>query len=180
MAQRKLTTREDVPQKKVRKRRKPMTEEQRAAAAERLAKAREKRAAANPPSYVNVHPDVIALDDDHYLSFKKVREWIKHNKEIASAYGKDARAGVKGAEAKQKYAAGYVSNMEAYLRSGDWQDNFYGQDRQHVMTWRCIAMAYNDDGTPKRTYGVYYPDLGYVWGKEPKEPEQEGLEGLFE
>ena len=40
--------------------------------------------------------------------------------------------------------------------------------------------AYNDDGTPKRTQGVYYSDLGYVYGQEPKEPVEEGLEGLFQ
>lgn len=179
MARRKVTN-EEVPQKKVRKRRKPMTEEQRAAAAERLAVARAKRQAANPPTYANIHPDVVALDDDHYLSLKKVREWIKHNKEVAAAYAKDDRAGVKGALAKSKYAAGYVANMEAYLRNGDWQDNFYGENREHKMTWRCVAMAYNDDGTPKRTQGVYYSDLGYVYGQEPKEPVEEGLEGLFQ
>ena len=27
-------------------------------------------------------------------------------------------------------------------------------------------MAYNPDGTPKRTVGVYYPDLHAVWSKE--------------
>ena len=38
------------PVKKVRKKRKPMSPEQRAAAAERLAKAREKRMKENPPT----------------------------------------------------------------------------------------------------------------------------------
>ena len=49
------------------KKRKPMTEEQRQAAAERLAKARE---AKGPAQYKNIHPDVVALPDEHYLSLK--------------------------------------------------------------------------------------------------------------
>ena len=40
---------------KIRKKRKPMTAEQRAAAGERLAKARAKRQAANPPQYKYIH-----------------------------------------------------------------------------------------------------------------------------
>ena len=52
MAKKKVTVRTDNSEwkapKKRRKPRKPMTEEQRAAAAERLAKAREKKAAADP------------------------------------------------------------------------------------------------------------------------------------
>ena len=42
------------------KKRKPMTEEQRQAAAERLAKA---RAAKGPIEYKNIHPEVVALPD---------------------------------------------------------------------------------------------------------------------
>ena len=49
---------------KTRKRRKPMTPEQKAAAAERLAKAREKRAKENPPKYSSIHPSVVAKPDD--------------------------------------------------------------------------------------------------------------------
>ena len=44
---------------KPRKRRKPMTPEQKANAAERLALAREKRAKANPPKYTNIHPKLL-------------------------------------------------------------------------------------------------------------------------
>ena len=50
------------------KKRKPMTEEQKKAAAERLAKARE---AKGPIQYKNVSPDVIALPDDHFFHIKK-------------------------------------------------------------------------------------------------------------
>ena len=28
---------------------------------------------------------------------------------------------------------------------------------------RCAAMAYYPDGTPKRSVGVFYPDINAVW-----------------
>ena len=31
---------------------------------------------------------------------------------------------------------------------------------------RCVAMAYEDDGTPKRSVGVFYPDLGCIYTQE--------------
>ena len=59
--------------KKFRKARK-LTEEQKAAAAERLRKAREKK---GPAQYKNVAKSVLDLPDDHYLSYKNVKKWIK-------------------------------------------------------------------------------------------------------
>ena len=58
---------------KIRKKRKPMTPEQRAAAGERLAKARAKRQAANPPQYKYIHESVLARgEDDPLPSISKV------------------------------------------------------------------------------------------------------------
>ena len=67
---------------KVRKRRKPMSEEQRAAAAERLAIARRKKVAKNPPKYKNVHPSVLAKPDDHTFSFEECPTVDKDTKRI--------------------------------------------------------------------------------------------------
>ena len=52
------------------KKRKPMTEEQRQAACERLAKA---RAAKPPAKKSSVHPAVLAKGDEHFLSAKNVQ-----------------------------------------------------------------------------------------------------------
>ena len=41
-----------------------------------------------------------------------------------------------------------------------------GPNEEHTVIPKCIAMAYNPDGTPKRTVGVYYSDLHAVWTKE--------------
>ncbi len=31
---------------------------------------------------------------------------------------------------------------------------------EHRTSKRCVAMAYHADGTPKRSVGVWYPDIG--------------------
>lgn len=166
-----------TPRKKIRKARKPMSEEQKKQAVERLAKARAKRAAANPPTYKNIAPEVVALPDSDPLSLVNVRSWIKTNREMLVEERKAARQGVRGSEARVKSTEGYIRHMEKYLRDGDWVDNCMGAQQEIKTKWKCISMAYYDDGTPKRTQGVYYPDLGYRWGEQPKE---EGLEGLFQ
>ena len=75
----------EAPKKK-RKRRKPMTEEQKAAASERLAKAREARAAKNPDyGKSGIAESLRGLPDDHQLSPKRVKEWIKVQKDYAKS-----------------------------------------------------------------------------------------------
>ena len=107
--------------------RRKMTEEQKAAATERLRVAREKRLRDNPPKYANVHPSVLAKPDDHALSRKKVVQWIKTQKSLLSAERGNVRRKVKGAIAKVADHQGYIRNMETYLRGGDWCDDFYGE-----------------------------------------------------
>lgn len=158
-----MTAKKTTP---IRKRRKPMTEEQRAAAAERLKAAREKRAKTNPPTYKNIHPDVLSLPEDHPRSFVKVKQWIKDNREKLPAIRAQVRANQKGAVAEEAMIKGYIAHMETYLKNGDWVTNFYGanMEKRHIRT--CVALAYDEDGNPKREKGVFYPDLGFVWGME--------------
>ena len=98
--------------KKFRKARK-LTEEQKAAAAERLRKAREKK---GPAQYKNVAKSVLDLPDDHYLSYKNVKKWIKTQKEIAASERRNAVKNVKGAIAKEHAARGYINNMNHYIQ----------------------------------------------------------------
>ena len=132
---------EEPVKKKVRRRRKPMTEEQRAAAAERLAIAREKRFAKNPPKYKNVHPSVLAKPDEDTFSLKNVRQWIKTQKELLKKHKGDARMKqpVKGAIAKAASAEGYIRHCEAYLANGDWIDDFYGEFQESRVVWETIT-----------------------------------------
>ena len=152
---------------KVRKKRKPMTEEQRVAAAARLEKAREKRKEQNPDyGQSSLPPGLRNLPDDHALHPKKVKEWIKTQNELAKTVRGEVRQKVKGAEARLLIHEGYIRHMQKYLRDGDGIDNFYGEHQQNRITHRCVAMAYYDDGTPKRSVGVFYPDLGCIYTQE--------------
>ena len=154
---------------KVRKTRKPMTEEQRAAAAKRLEKAREKRAEKNPDyGQSGIHPTLRDLPDDHPCSPKKVKVWIKTQKALASAERAGVKQGIKGAYARQCSHEGYVRNMVKYLRDGDWVDNFYGEHQEKRIQWRSLAMAYDENGTSKRVPGTYYPDMGMVYTEDKR------------
>ena len=149
------------PKKKIRKRRKPMTEEQKQAAAARLEKAREARAAKNPDyGQSGIHESLRDLPEDHRAHPKKVKKWIKTQKELAASERRAVKQGVKGAYAKQCTHEGYVRNLVKYLRDGDYVDDFYGEYMEHKTSRRCVAMAYHADGTPKRNVGVWYPDIG--------------------
>ena len=179
MARKKVTVRTDnstwkAP--KVRKKRKPMTEEQRAAAAERLAKAREKKAAGDPNyGQSGIHESLRNLPDDYPLHPKKVKVWIKTQKDLANAERKSVRQGIKGALARQGVHEGYVRNMKTYLRSGDWIDMFYGEHQEHRIRHRCVALAYDKDGNPKRNVGTFYPDINMIWTQE-LENEERGID----
>lgn len=176
MAKRKPTVETDnsswqAPKKKVRKKRKPMTEEQRAAAAERLAKAREKRAEKNPDYGMSgIHQSIRNLPEDHQLHPKKVKQWIKTQKDLLRTEKQGVRQKVKGAIARAAIHEAYIRSCQRYLRDGDWTDNFYGEYQEKKITRRCIAQAYYwygpKKGQPKFDVGVYYPMLGQVYTQE--------------
>lgn len=152
------------PIKKVRKKRKPMTPEQKAAASERLAKAREAR---GPTKNLSIDESIRDLDLEHPLHPNKVKEWIKEQKQLLQGLGKEARDG-KDSGLRQQYwnTDTYIFNLQRYLNDGVYRDNRYGAERQNKISMRCVGMAYYADGTPKRTPGVYYPDLGCEYTKD--------------
>jgi hypothetical protein len=55
------------------------------------------------------------------------------------------------------------------LKHGDWIGIFSGANEEHKVVPRCVALAYYDDGTPKRSVGVFYPDISAVWTKNMDE-----------
>lgn len=143
--------------KKIRRKRKPMSEEQKAAARERLAKA---RAARGVTGNANVHPDVVALPESHPLNADNVKAWLKKNKsELASIKGfKDSK------ESKERMhyqnLDTYVTNLATYLRTGVWLDNRWGENGEHSMGIKVTTKAYDADGNVKRTKGFWYDDIG--------------------
>ena len=149
--------------------RKKLSEERKQELRDQLSAARKKKA---PAEYKNVHRNVLAKPDDDPLSLKSIKKSIKHNKDKASAYLTNSRR--RGASPKQSIAdkinadsaKAYIRFMEHYLRTGDWISDFMGDDEEKRTQWKCIAMAYHEDGTPKRTKGVWYPDIKTVLTSE--------------
>ena len=133
------------------------------------------RAKKKPADYKNIAESVLALPDDDKYSFKNVKTWIKHSKDLVLEYNKIARSRVSSTQEAQKasttaeHKKAYIRYMELYLKSGDWVSTFSGEDENQKVIPRCIAMAYYDDGTPKRSWGVLYPDINAVWTKEMDE-----------
>ena len=112
--------------------RRKLTQAQKQAAAERLAAARAKK---GEPKYSQYDSKVVNLPEDHKLSFKKVRSWIKTNKAKLPLLKKAVRQKERGSIAKLAITEGYISNMESYLRNGIWLDLFYGEDQEHSTGW---------------------------------------------
>ena len=161
----------DPSKKKVRKKRKPMTDEQKVAASERLEKARAARAAKNPDyGMTGIHESLRDLPDDYPITPKKVKVWIKTQKELVSMERKNEKADVKGATARKASHEAYVRNLLKYLKDGDYVDTFYGEHQDKIISNRCIAQAYYWEGPrkgePKFDVGTYYPMLGTIYTKE--------------
>ena len=150
------------------KRTRKISEEQREALRERMKDMRKKR---KPAEYKNVNERVLTLPDDDTYSFKSVKGWIKHNKEMVAALGKQGRGRYVGekerriAETQAISRKAYIRYCEHYLKTGDWIGMFSGQDEEHKVDPSCVVMAYYPDGTPKRSVGVFYPDISAVWTK---------------
>ena len=148
--------------------RKQLSEERKQELRDQLSKARSKR---TPAEYKNIHPKVLDIPDDDPLSLKSIKKSIKHSKDRASAYSVNSRR--RGATPKQAITdsinsdntKAYIRFMEHYLRTGDWISDFMGDDEEKKTQWKCVAMAYHADGTPKRSKGVFYPDINMVWGE---------------
>ena len=72
--------------------RKKLTEEKKAVLVERLAKARAAKAEkSGPPKYAMYSEHVVSLPDDHPLSLKTVKGWLKEAKSTAAVHKKNWR-----------------------------------------------------------------------------------------
>ena len=157
-----------APVKKKRK----LSEEAREKMRERLAAMRAKK---KPADYKNVAQSVLNLPDEDKYSFKSVKEWIKHSKDLVSEYNKVARSRASSSQAAQKASNAadhkkvYIRELENYLKSGDYISYFSGQDENQKVIPRCIAMSFYPDGRPKRSEGVFYDDIATVWTRDMDE-----------
>jgi hypothetical protein len=147
---------------KQRKKRK-LTEEQKAALVDRMAKA---RAARGPAKNLSIHESIRTLGDDHFLSPSKVKDWIKTQKDLLASLKEHKDSKDKGLRSLYWQTETYITNLQKYLNTGVYLDNRYGDERQGKISYRCTTMAYYADGTPKRTVGVWYPDIGQEYTTE--------------
>jgi len=154
---------EKFTRKKQRKPRKPMTDEQKQAATERLAKA---RAAKGPAKNLAIHESIRDLPDEHWISPKKVKEWLKVNKTLLASMKRQASSSDRNERSEFQRIDTYVKNMQSYLSNGIWADISYGEKMEFKTKWLVVGHAYNEDGTMKRTQGHIYRDIGLYTGEE--------------
>ena len=181
MAKRKIKVETDnsswqAPKK--RKKRKPMTEDQRIAASKRLEKARAIRAKKNPNyGQSGIHPTLRNLSEDHPAHPNKVKKWIKTQRELVSTERAAVRQKVKGSISKLANHQAYIRSMNRYLKDGEWTDMFYGEHQEKKVLYRCVALGYYwhgfRKGEVKRSVDVYYPDMGCVYTQEMLEEDRE-------
>jgi hypothetical protein len=133
------------------------TPAQREAAIARLAAAREAR---GPSQNVAIAEEVRLLPDTDTFSLKNVRVWLKTNKQLLASMRGMKESKEPAHRASYNAVETYVSNLETYLRTGVYGDNRLGEHATGKVTYVCRAMAYYADGTPKRSVGVFYPDVG--------------------
>ena len=123
---------------KPRKKRKPLSEEQKAKARENLAKA---RAARVPAKNSSVHPNVLALPDDHPLSAVRVKEWLKYNQDYLKSIKMQADSKDWKERREYRIVENYVKNLRIYLKDSVWCDHKYGQKMENTMEYLTIAQG---------------------------------------
>ena len=109
----------------------------------------ELRAKKKPPKMVGVHPSILELPDDHMLSYKKIKKWIESQEGKARSAGQSERSKSTEMSNKKRNAAmrqrldatGYIRAMKRYLRTGDWDNLYYGEHEQNLTKWKVIAPA---------------------------------------
>ena len=113
---------------------------------ERMAALRAKR---KPPKLKGVHPSVLELPDDNTFSHKNIKKWIETQLGIAKAAGmiersrnRDVPQKDRDKKMRERYAAeGYIRAMQRYLRTGDWDNMYFGEYEDHLTKWKVIAPA---------------------------------------
>lgn len=161
-----------MAKKPTKRKRKPLTKAEKEQRARLLEKARANKA---PSKHVTVHPDV-PRDDDHPLGLKKVRKWIKTNKEEVSSLRAQLKREPNDKKVRARYNEldCYVQNLQSYLRSGTYLDFRYGENMEGRIKRVCRVPAYHWHekdpyfGLIRREVGVIYPDVG-LWTQEMHE-----------
>lgn len=124
---------------KEKKKRKPMTEAQKKKARDNLAKA---RAAKGPAKNSSVHPNVLALPDDHPLSADRVKAWLKYNQDLLKAIKSQQDSKDWKERREYRIVENYIKNLRIYLKDSVWCDHRYGEKMENKMEYVTIAHGY--------------------------------------
>ena len=111
---------------------------------ERMAALRAKR---KPAKLKGVHPSILELPDDHTFSYKNIKKWIETQQGISKAAGmversrnRDMPQKKRDEQMRKRYAAdGYIRSMQRYLRTGDWDNMYFGEYEEHLTKWKVIS-----------------------------------------
>ncbi len=89
-----------------------------------------------------MYEKVEKLPDDHFLSPKKVNEWIRYTKNEMKGCRKDDPIRYANLQA-------YIREMNHYLQHGDWISDVYGMNGDRKMKWKKVVPAYDSEGFQK-------------------------------
>ena len=128
---------------KIKRKRKPMSDEQRIAAAERLKKARDQRAEKNGPAKNKMYHS--SVYDNKLIDLKELVRWLKNAKDQASSYKQSVKLG--SGDHKQRAHNtlmfnmwdGYSQDIQWYLRTGDWISDYFGEHMGAKTNWTIVA-----------------------------------------
>lgn len=107
----------------------------------------------------------LSNEPDYFLHPDKVKKWLTTWKLFVANNKNDEDSSDKTIRARYQSAQTYVTNMQNYLRTGVWNDMWFGEQREQRIRWVCKALAYEKDGTVKRNVGTWYPDIQRIWEK---------------
>jgi len=143
---------------KIKRKRKPMSPEQKEAAVERLKKARELRLEKNgPPKNKTYHSTVY---NSELVELKEVLSWLKNAKEQASSYKQSMKLGLSDSKQRSKNTTmfnlweGYAADINWYLRTGDWISDYFGEYMGQKTKWRVVAAGKTSEFMEGDTWNI--------------------------
>ena len=139
----------EIKAKKANSKRRPMTEAQRKAAAERLEKARAARkvnstSSSRPAEFSKYKPE-------DALSYESTKKNIAYLQDLLKSY----KAFSESSDWKERSMYLKIETqlhfLKQYINTGHYGSLLYGKNIDKVMKYKTVHMAYDDNGFPKKS-----------------------------
>ena len=143
---------------KIKRKRKPMSAEQKVAAAERLQKARELKLKKNGPTKNKQFHNSVYNSEKFEL--QDVLRWLKNAKDMSSSYRQSSKTKFIDNKERAKNTTnlnlweGYVQDINWYLRTGDWISDYWGEDMNNKTKWIVVASGNDEEFYEGRIYNI--------------------------